>query len=58
MTDETSAPDHTRPEYDFTGGSASRRRRALSRSDGWYPEAVQADQARWLVEAMLRVQHL
>jgi hypothetical protein len=58
MTDETSAPDDMRPEYDFTGGSASRRRTALSRSDGWYPEAVQADQARWLVEAMLRVQHL
>jgi hypothetical protein len=58
MTDETPAPDDMRPEYDFSRASASGRHRHLSASDPWYPQAVEADQARWLAEAMLQVQQL
>jgi hypothetical protein len=58
MQSESTDPDEMRPEYDFSGGSEGGRRRRFAASDGWYPQAVQADQARWLVEAMLQVQHL
>lgn len=58
MQSESPAPDDMRPEYDFSRASASGRRRHLSASDPWYPQVVQADQARWLAEAMLQVQQL
>lgn len=58
MDDKIPAPDEMRPEYDFSSGSEGGRRRRFAATERWYPEAVQADQARWLVEAMLQVQHL
>lgn len=47
-----------RPEYDFSKAHEGARASRFSTSEPWYRQAVEADRARWLAEAMRHVQRL
>lgn len=49
--------DEMRAEYDFSAAPVEGRR-GFARSAAWHEQAVHEDEARWLAEAMLRVQQL
>lgn len=47
-----------RPEYDFSAPPEGARASRFSSSDPWYRQAVEADRARWLAQAMRQIQRL